>query len=234
MFKVAIVEDDPHSLENLTNHLKKYAQEKKVLFDIVSFNDGQLFINNTLFEKNHYDILFLDIELPGLNGIEVAKKYREFDEYTVLIFTTIMRQYAISGYLVNALDYMVKPIDYLNLSLKLDKALSILDKHQSIISLEVVGGGIERFEVKDLLYIENFNHLCTFHTKRGDYKQYNSMSNIEKEYAKYGLLRCSNSYIVNPINITAIKDDIVYINDIKLSIGRSKKKQFLQEVWKYI
>ncbi len=234
MIKVAIVEDNIESFNNLSSFLKKYSKEKEILFDIHYYDDGKKFVNSLEFNDERFDIIFLDIEMPNLNGLEAAKILRQYDETAILIFTTIMRQYAVNGYSVDAMDYMVKPIEYTNLSLKLDKALKLINNQSSIITLVIAGGDVIRLKSSDVYCIETINHCAIFHTKSGDYKQYNSMKNLEKEYAKYGFLRCSNSYIVNPINITKITNNSVFIDNKELSIGRKKKKEFLKEVWKYI
>ena len=108
MYQICIVDDEDNSLNQLKEILLKFFKGKSIQVDIFSFNNPVNFIDK--FIPNKYDIIFLDISMPQINGIDVGKKIREKDISTTIVFTTSLIQYALSGYEVNAFDYLLKPI----------------------------------------------------------------------------------------------------------------------------
>ena len=110
------------SAKILQDYILRYSEEKQEPLAVECFENGLNFISDY---KASCDIALMDIEMPHMNGLDTARKLREFDSQIPLIFITNMAQYAINGYEVQALDFMVKPIEYFNFSLKLDKAIRI-------------------------------------------------------------------------------------------------------------
>mgnify|MGYP003379117498 CR=1 FL=1 len=121
--RIAIVEDEAEQREQLRSYILQYAGETSRSFDVVTFfNALELLEDYT----PQYDIILLDIEMPGLNGMEAAERLRLVDGDVVLMFVTNMAQYAINGYAVGALDFVLKPVTYGQLALKLKKAMTIV------------------------------------------------------------------------------------------------------------
>ena len=120
MVFVGIVEDEAESLATLKEGLARYQRETGVEFKTTCFRDAELFLTNY---KPVYDIVFMDIMLPGMTGLEAAKRLRKYDEDVCLIFTTTMAQFALKGYEVNAQDYFVKPFAYYDLKMRLDRVI---------------------------------------------------------------------------------------------------------------
>ena len=115
MYRIAIVEDDCNFIEELQSYLGQYASEEKQTFEISVFHDGAEILENY---EPKYDLILLDVEMPKVNGMDAAEKIREMDESVVLMFITNMAQYAIRGYSVGALDFVMKPITYYTFSMK--------------------------------------------------------------------------------------------------------------------
>ena len=109
MYRIAIVEDEKEFREQLQEYLKRYGVENNIVFQIDVFEDGSDILEH--YQKN-YDMVLLDIEMPKVNGMDAAERIREMDEEVVLMFITNMAQYAIRGYSVGALDFVMKPITY--------------------------------------------------------------------------------------------------------------------------
>ena len=124
MLSVAIVEDDRKYSKLLEGYLERYSAENDVKFKVDVFDDGLKFIMGYDGDGG-YNIVFMDVEMPRLDGIKTSRKLRATDKNVSLIFVTNMAKYAVSGYEVDALDFMVKPVDYFNFSLKLEKAVRI-------------------------------------------------------------------------------------------------------------
>ena len=118
MLQIAIVEDDDQEAKVLGNCLNKYSQEHKSAFAIQRFSDGAAFLSE---DKKVYDLVFMDVEMPFMDGLKTAKKLREKDSQVVLVFVTKLFQYAVNGYEYNAADYIIKPIRFASFSLKMEK-----------------------------------------------------------------------------------------------------------------
>lgn len=120
MIKIAIVEDEEKYQIQLEDCLNKFFIEKNIDFEYKVFKNGLDFVES--FQSN-YDVIFFDIELPIMNGMEASKKIRNIDHNVEIIFVTRLNNYAIDGYLVNAFDYVLKPINYTSFALKLDRLI---------------------------------------------------------------------------------------------------------------
>ena len=109
MRNIAIVDDDENIRQQLQSYLKKYTENFGEDFVVSEFSIPEAFLTNY---KSNYDVVFMDIDMPGMNGLQAAKRLRELDEKVVLIFVTNLAQYAIKGYEVAATDFVVKPVEY--------------------------------------------------------------------------------------------------------------------------
>lgn len=155
MYKIGIVEDDRSWQELLASYIKKYEGEKGVHFAVSVFDDG---LDLLMDYKPEYDILLLDIELTHSNGMDVAGKIREQDKSVIIIFITNMAQYAIKGYSVSAMDFIVKPLNYFDLSYRLDKAISSLKKVKRDEIVLSFDRKYKKVSVEDIYYLEVKQH----------------------------------------------------------------------------
>lgn len=233
MIKVAIVEDEQKYCDELSGYLRQYAKEKQILMEIVCFSNGMAFIEYIDTHPKRFDLVFMDIKMPHVNGLSAAKHLRELDPYVVIIFTTVMMQYATKGYEVDALDYMIKPIQYLNLSLKLDKAIARISSNQAIMTLPTGDSGMVRLKAVEIYYVESMDHYCIFHTAKGEFRKIMSLSTVQSELQPEGFLRCNNSFLINPLYVTGMTKASILIKGAEIPISRRKRKEFMQEIAKY-
>ena len=142
MIRIAIVEDDRHDREALKKCLNRYEKENQVKFSVTEFQDGEDIVTDY---TASYDLIILDIEMAFLNGMKAAEKIRELDTNVIIIFITNMPQYAIQGYKVNALDYILKPISYFSFSESMVRALAkIKTPEKEYITIVLKGRSEER------------------------------------------------------------------------------------------
>lgn len=159
MISIAIVEDENKDFAILNGYLKRYSEENNVeLFDIRRFKDAVDFIS----DKMSFDLIFLDIEMPYMSGMELAKQIREYNKVSVIIFVTNMKQYAVNGYEVGALDFVVKPVNYYDFSLKLERAISVIRSKKDVDVVVAVKHGILRLSSNEVIYIEVRGHYCEY------------------------------------------------------------------------
>ena len=127
MIRAAIVEDDKKEMQALRTHMERCSKERGFLYTADCFTDGDAIVENI---RNGYDIIFLDIEMPLMNGMDAAEQIRETDKDVTIIFTTHNPNYAIRGYKVQALDYILKPVDYDQLRETLSEVVGRLSSRQ--------------------------------------------------------------------------------------------------------
>lgn len=232
LIRVGIVEDEKECSDRMIEYLNRYQEERgEVRFLIDVFHNAVDFLSDY---KRDTDIVFMDIEMPLMNGLDAARKLREQESQVVLIFVTRLAQYAVKGYEVEAMDFMIKPINYYNFSLKLKKAIGIANykKHASIYIK--TGSGLKRFFSPEILYIEVIKHYTYIHTKDGVYCQQIPLKELEAELKAMGFARCNNCYLVNLSHVARLEKNEVWVEDTVLQISKPKRKEFVNALTNYL
>lgn len=227
MLRVAIVEDAPRELALLQKHLQNYADERGLTFEFAAFGDATAFLDRY---RANYDIVFMDIELPGMDGMEAAHRLRAMDRQVALIFVTNMAQFAVKGYEVDALDYIVKPVKYGSLRVKLDRAVARCRAAAEAITITQQSGTL-RLLLRELLYIEVNGHRLTYHTEQGVFEGSGSLQEAEDKLRPKGFLRCNKCYLVNQRQVRGMQGNLLQLsNGETLQISRLRKKSLLEEM----
>ena len=225
---VAIVEDDIKSAELLKTCLQKYGAEKDIKFDIVHFTSGEEFIEK--YRRAIYSIVFLDIELTGMNGLETARRLRDRDKAVTLIFVTRMAQYAQKGYEVDALDFMIKPLSYADFSLKMHKAVNVARTKEARSVLVTVNGGFTCLSTDKIIFVEVMGHQLKYQLVDGVLEMRGTLSEVEKKLKNNGFLRCNSCYIVNSRFIDSLQGYDLKVAGYTLKISHPRRKQFIKEL----
>ena len=158
-YRILIVEDSPAEADVLRGHLSRYAAEKGLSFAVTVLPSAIEFVNG-----NHpADLIFMDIDLPGINGMEAAQILRGYDEQTPLVFVTNLAQYAIKGYQVDALDFMVKPVAYDDFSLRMDRAMRVVQRSANTTVAIPTPDGVRVVRLADILYVDIIKHDLHYH-----------------------------------------------------------------------
>ena len=226
--RIAVVDDDEEQRALLKEYIERYFSELGQDFTLVSFSSSIDFVSDY---TSSFDIILLDIDMPHMNGIEAARKVRQVDEHAVILFITNMPQFAIQGYEVNALDYMLKPVGYFNFSVKLTRAIRHIPKDQKI-ALSTEGRHIF-LDKSDIYYVEGHDQYVIYHTVTGNYKIHCTLKETEQKLQP-GFSRCNNSYIVNIRHLTCTDGADAIVGNDRLPISRSRKKGFLEDVNRYL
>lgn len=225
MFQIAILEDDASASKMLQYILNTYASKNNTAFNIKVYSSAEVFLADT---KTSFDIAFMDVELPGMNGMDAAFKLRETDKHVIIIFVTNMAQYAVRGYEVDALYYIIKPINYQNVAFKLKKALALLATNADTTIVLRQASGLTRISTRNLMYVEISNHKLMYHTDTDVFMSYGSLSEAENTLKDHGFFRCNSCYLVNAHYIASVAGLCVTLHDgTQLQISHPRKKQFL-------
>ena len=231
MIRVAIVEDEAAVREQLAGYVQRCTRQYGTLFEVTMFTDGLEILEEY---RPVYDIIFLDVEMPQLDGMETARRIRAMDSEVQLIFITNMAQYAIRGYSVGALDYVLKPVPYFAFSQQLLKAVSRLEKRAKRYLTVPVEGGLRRLDTASIYYLESEGHRVHFYTDEGDFSAPGALKTFEEKLADCPFARCNSGYLVNLAQVRELRQSTVQVGPCELQVSRPKRKAFLAALTDYI
>ena len=231
MLRVAIVEDDASFSAQLQVDTERCFKELGQAADITVFPDGLEIVEDY---QPVWDIILMDIEMPHLDGMSAAHRIREQDPAVVLIFITNMARYAIKGYEVDAMDFVLKPVEYAQLALKLKKAMGMVEQRQRRYLMVHLDGEKQRIATNDILFIEVINHLLHIPTAKEEYVVAGTLQKIENDLAGLPFFRCSHSFVVNLANITAVRKETVLVGGQEIPVSRPNRRELLQRLSDYL
>lgn len=225
MIRIAIVEDEDEFVDQITEYLSRYQKESGHLFQIRRYHDGEEITSGY---TRDYDIILMDIQMGLMNGMEAAEQIRALDEYVRIIFITNMAQYALQGYKVGALDYILKPVAYLPFSETLRRALQSIDRLQDQYLTISARDGKYRVRVQNILWVGSMSHRMTFHTDDGDYEtSVYTMKEIEERLGSEGFMRCNSGSLINLRRVCGIHKNAITVGNETISVSRGRRAEFM-------
>lgn len=219
--KIAICDDEYIHRKILLKYLAKLFSRE--FYEVLEFNSGEDLLSN--YPKD-LDILLLDIQMLGINGIETAKKIRLFDTKVTIIFTTAISDFMQEGYEVRAFRYLLKPINYSDFSKHLIQCKNeVLNNKEKYISIkEVNEGKTIIIPINSILYIEMECRITLIHTDTEIYKTRESIKNLEIKLTEYSFYRCHRAYLINLSKVSSIDKSSVLIKGNEILVSRYKMK----------
>lgn len=227
MRNIAIVEDEDDAAKQLLSYIDRYAATYSQQYHAVRFHSAEDFLADY---KAIYAVVFMDIQMAGINGMDAAEQLRKVDKTVSIIFISNLVQYAQKGYEVDAVSFLVKPVSYFDFSLKFRKALDIYVMNEERSITIKYRGGLARISTDKLMYVEIIAHRLYYHLIDGDLEVTGVLSEVEQELAAYGFLRCNKCYLVNPKFVLGVKGSDVQVGDTTLQISRPRRAAFLAEL----
>ena len=234
MLRIAIVEDDPEDQNRLQQMLRQFADTCQEKCAVTVFGGGAEFLGKY---RPEYDLVLMDVEMPGMNGLDTARELRTLDASVILIFITNMAQYAIRGYEVDALDFAVKPVTYPMLAMKMQRALGRLQMRAGQADKEMTvkdGERVLRIRQADLTYVEVQGHRVIAHTTGAIYRVRGTLGGFEKELDAAGFQRCNNCYLVNLAHVSSVEGHTVTVGGDRLQISQPRRKAFIRALNAYL
>lgn len=231
MITISICDDEKSIRMDLAEKLEQYAKESGTGIKVLPFNDGKELLENY---KTETDLIFLDIEMGDMDGVTAAKRIRELDENVGIIFLTSYTRYALRGYTVGALNYIIKPIHYVRLKRELERFLEKRRKDPGEFIVVSNENGKFKVLMKDLKYIETDNGRVILHTSAKKIPVNKSMKELEELLPAATFQRCHTSFIVNMDYIDCTKKlEIQLLDGTVLPISQPKRKRFMEALTKY-
>lgn len=229
---IAVVDDSETDRRWLTQLVRDYESEHDVTVRIAEFDDGAALLENY---QPDYDIILLDIQMGGIDGMRAAAAIREVDTSVIIVFVTKTAQYAITGYSVQALSYLLKPVTLFALANELDRSLAQLQRRERESVLVGSRSAPRRIDLASIVYIESRRHLLLVHSTSGTVTFHATLKEYEDLLGDRNFFRSNSSYLLNLRHVVAIDgDDSVMSTGQSLKISRSRKKGLLEALTGYI
>lgn len=231
MYKIAICDDDITFINLFKVEVKKYTVALKLVVEITEYTSGEELLEACC--KNYFSLIFLDIEMPGISGINVASKLHSMRQGTEIIFVS-----SFEGYVYESIKY--KPFRFIRkkyIDQELPEALnafSLIDKNSHADFLFYTKDGTTILNVNEIQYMEVFQHYIYVHCNDRSIKVRGTLGNYEKEFQKWGFIRIHKSYLVSYKYIYSVNPtEIILINRIKLPLSKRKNKEVKEKFINY-
>lgn len=230
MIEIAIVEDEEKEALRLGSFLDRFSKETGAELSHKWWDSASAFLEQYQFQ---YDLIFMDIRMPGIDGMAAAERLREIDSAVKLIFITSLAQYAVQGYSVDALDYILKPVSYAAFALKMQRAVErCAHRAEQWLLLNTNSGAIQLKEF-ELCYVEIFDHHIRYHTLQANYDAYGTLKSVEQRLPSRSFFRCNNQCIINLRYVSKLEGSTVVVEGREFPISRMRKKAFLAQLHRY-
>lgn len=234
MVRVAIVEDNESDAKVLSSHIAAWcAAHEKELISCNVYSDAVKFLEEG---SSAVDIVFMDIEMPYMNGMDAATEFRKRNQEAVLIFATRVTRYAIQGYSVDAIGYLVKPVGEESFLTVFEKALRIhyerVSQHTVVLKTKE---GMVKVSTDRIQYIEATSHMLHIHTGGKVYKVWSGLDKMMEELPE-NFACCHRGYIVNLKYVDCVaKDGLTLVGNpsLLLPVSRQRRADFMQKLTKY-
>lgn len=225
MIHIAVVEDDPIFLSTIRDNLHRYEKESGEQFSIRCFTDGDEILENYTAE---FQLLIMDIEMQFVDGMTAAQEIRTKDGQVEIVFVTNSPQYAMKGYKVAAMDYILKPVSYFAFSTMMDQALRrIANKRERYLTVNIKGG-MQRVRISAITYVEVSDHDLIVHTVEGSIQAKSTMRSLEQALENEPFFRCNKCFLVNLKYVERVQGNDLQVAGDVLLVSRSRKKELME------
>ena len=227
MINIAIVEDEAMYAKQLQEFLQQYQKENGEVFNITVYSDGDQIVHKY---KSQFDIILMDVEMKFMDGMSAAEEIRKADTEVVIIFITNMAQYAIKGYEVDALDFILKPLNYYTFSMRFTRAVGRVKNREGKRICLNLPDGPKFLDSREIYYVEIQNRMLHYHTKAGVFTIRGALKDVQEELEDWHFVKCNQCYLVNLKYVSEIRKNIAVVGGDELEISRRNRPAFLSAV----
>lgn len=231
MIRLALVEDDSVYRSRLREYIEKYSAASGEKFAVTEFSDGD---EIALGYKAVYDIILMDIEMKFMDGMMAAEEIRKVDTEVIIIFITNSPQYAIKGYAVDALDYVLKPVSYYAFSQRLSRAIERVARRARHYLQINAHGTAHKLDTSSIYWVESNAHDLVYHTVEGELTAPGSMTELEQKLAQDSYFRVNKGCLVNLEHVDQMDGEDAVVHGDRVPLARARRKAFLDALNDYI
>ncbi|PAT01461.1 hypothetical protein CI105_06115 [Candidatus Izimaplasma bacterium ZiA1] len=230
--RICLVDDDSIQLDYLKTLIEKWSSNTNTVVNLEIYHSAE----EILFENPGsypFDLMILDIQMNKINGIQLAKKIREVDKSVIIAFLSGISDHVFEGYEVQAIQYLLKPLDESKLIKLLNLAKDITFKEHKHLIISV-SGEKKKVNYDDIYYIESVGHYVTVYLENESIIWKNNLKDIFVDLSKHGFISTHRSYLVNLKHLEEIsKDKCVLSNKVEIPISRNSYKDVNSAFIKY-
>lgn len=231
MLRIAIVEDEQAYACQLEQYLRQFEKEKNERIELTIFRDGDEIAESYRCE---YDLILMDVQMPYMDGMTAAREIRKVDPDVVIIFITNMAQFAINGYEVDALDYVLKPISYFGFAQRINRAIERMKKRSSPCLILSSRAGSRKINIDSIYYVESQGHNMIYHTDGGQFTSIGTMKELQEKLEPLHFCRGNSGYLVNLKYVDGVEDGFAVVHGEKLQLSRSRCNEFMTALTDYM
>ncbi len=231
--KIAIVDDLQADRNQLRESLHRCAKDLSLLLQTVEFESGELFLD--ALQTSCFDVVFLDIVMNGLDGMEVAAAIRQQNKDCLVVFVTTSKEYAVQSYRVRAFDYLVKPFGYQQLLEVLTLCDAALQKRCHYIEIKESRTWV-KIPLRDIIYADYSNHYIQLHTDKRMVRSYMYFAELAEKLTAYPqFLCCYRNCIINMDKVETVEEtDFVMENGERVPIAKKQRAELRQHYVNYV
>lgn len=230
MIKVALCDDEPAMCRDLKERVTGKLEELGETCAVTCYTNAFRLLDAPL----DFDLIFLDIQMPGLDGVALSRKLREKEFEGVLIFVTVLRECMLEAFEVEAMDYLCKPVDEGRLEAALKRSLKRLGlKEEKCLFIQTMNW-CKSVRLKDIYYCEVIDRKIYVHARNGILEYYGKLKDLERQVSPR-LIRCHRSYLINPEYLSEYRGGLVKLeNGDQVPVSKSCQKTLMEEMIRYM
>lgn len=230
MIQIAVCDDEPVMCGFLEAKLISLLESRRVIYSITCYTSSSELLNAPV----AYDLIFLDIQMPGFDGMETARKLRERIADCILIFVTVLKECMPEAFEVEAFDYLIKPVKDVQLALTLDRALKKLSRRKEPHLLVRTLNQCRSIAFNSIFYCEVINRKLYLHTQDGIIDYYGKMDALEMQLDNR-FFRCHRSYLVNLEYLKTYSEGQLLLQDgSRIPVSRLRHGEFMEAMLQYM
>ncbi len=232
MLLIAVCDDIPIECADIAKQIETILKQSNTDFMIKKFFGGLELIQS----RESFDIIFLDIKMPNINGMELAKQIRKQDRQSLIIFITSASEYVFDAFDVEAFQYLLKPIQTDKLKNVLEKATKKMQIDANIDFLMISANRqIQKVFLKDILYIESIGRIAKIHCNNGTLETYEQIGILEDKLSDKFFFRCHKCFLVNLNFVDAFnKTEVRLENGEKIMLAKRRYEDFQKAILSYM